>query len=69
MFPSSDEGRETPTLLGPLKGSNLNYSVHSPSPNLKKETSNFKKLFSTYLAFLLMDKFQNPSESEYVTIW
>jgi hypothetical protein len=25
LFPSSDEGRETPTLLGPLERTNLNH--------------------------------------------
>jgi hypothetical protein len=25
LFPSSDEGKVTPTLLGPLEGTNLNH--------------------------------------------
>jgi hypothetical protein len=31
MVPSSDEGRDTPTLLGPLEGARLDQSLHSVS--------------------------------------
>jgi hypothetical protein len=36
LFPSSGEGRKTPTLLGPLEGANLNHDLSlalSKGPN------------------------------------
>jgi hypothetical protein len=44
LFPSSGEGRETPTLLGPLERANLNHWTHAflsdlPSPVLERLSS------------------------------
>jgi hypothetical protein len=49
LFPSSDEARETLTMLGPLQRANLNHSRPieelAPSPHLKKETHPLSETF------------------------
>jgi hypothetical protein len=39
LFPSSDEGRETPTLLGSLERGNLSHPLHSTVVNKLKTLS------------------------------
>jgi hypothetical protein len=55
LFPSSDEGRETLTLLGPLERANLIHRASAkgsnrvgPSPHLRTETGTVSEtLFSS----------------------
>jgi hypothetical protein len=49
LFLSSDEGRETPTVLGPLEGANLNH---------------WTVCSSTVFTIPEMDEVQNPNNSE-----
>jgi hypothetical protein len=70
MFPSSGDGRKTPTLLGPLERADLTTvgGVLRPSHEDGNRPSFWNVLFSSYLEFQTMDKVQNPSNSEYYTI-
>jgi hypothetical protein len=62
LFASSDEGKETPILLGPLERANLNRSgplievpnrvgVSLPSPEDGNRSSFRNVVFSSYLEF------------------
>jgi hypothetical protein len=60
MFPSSDEGRETPTLSGPLERGNVNHysgdpTVYvSPFTHLKTVTDPVSETFC-FLVFRIWD--------------
>jgi hypothetical protein len=54
LFPSSGEGKETPTLLGSLERINSNY-WNPVIPSVFQ-----------YLEFWTMDKIKVPSDSEYL---
>jgi hypothetical protein len=55
LFPSSGDGRETPTLIGSLERYNLNHRIYffvkdpteqvSPSTHLKKDTDPVSETF------------------------
>jgi hypothetical protein len=78
IFPSSDEGRQAPTSLGPLdkvnkwiklalskEPSRVGVSLSSPDDGNR---SSFRNLvFSSYLEFRTIDKVHNPSYSECYT--
>jgi hypothetical protein len=72
LFPPSDEGRDTTTLLGPLERANLNHwttgsnraGVSFPSPEDGNTSSFPEVVFSSYLEFRTMDKVNKPSNSE-----
>jgi hypothetical protein len=69
LFPSSGEGREISTLLGPLERLT---SITEPETQqcrcLAPLTLSFRKFVtSSYLEFQTMDKVQKPSDSEHYT--
>jgi hypothetical protein len=75
VFPFSDEGTKTPTLLGPLesagqwlrlarfKGSSK-VDVSFPLPEDGNRTDFRNVVFSGYIQFRTMDNVQKPSDSE-----
>jgi hypothetical protein len=73
LFPSSGEGKETPTLLDPLERTILNHLAQfflrdprewiSPTRHLKTETFSFRSYVSSYVEFWTMDKVHKPSDS------
>jgi hypothetical protein len=56
MFPSSCDGKKTPTLLGPLERANLN---HWASHHLRMEIDPVSKMFC-FLVFRIADDGQSP---------
>jgi hypothetical protein len=78
MFPSSGEGRERHTLLGPLERARLDYTLWSsdwgkqqsrrlsPLAWRRKQIQFPKKIFF-YLEFRTMNKVHKPSDSECYT--
>jgi hypothetical protein len=62
IFPSSGEGKETSTLLGPLERTNLNH-LTIPTPQDGNKYS-LRDVFSSYLEFPKMGKVQKPNDSE-----
>jgi hypothetical protein len=42
LFPPTDEGRKTPTLLGPLEGANVDHCLPSPEDGNR---SSFRNVF------------------------
>jgi hypothetical protein len=77
MSLSSGEGKETQTLLGPLESANLSHRTCSFLGtqrsrcllHLTRETSRFRLVvFSSYLEFQTINKFQKPSDTECYTI-
>jgi hypothetical protein len=71
LFPSSGEGRKTPTLLGPLERANLNHwtigSLFLRDPtecaysslHLRTETDPVSKMLS-FLVFTILNNGQSP---------
>jgi hypothetical protein len=71
MFPSSGEGRKTPTLLGPLERANLNrlYGTQQsrclpPLIWLRKQSQFRKIAFYSYWEYRTMDKVYESGDSE-----